>query len=43
MRTIKEERLVKEVAIELGYDDQNYFSTAFKRHFGISPTKYAKL
>jgi AraC-like DNA-binding protein len=40
---IKEGRLVKETSIELGYDDQNYFSTAFKRHFGVSPTKYAKI
>ena len=30
---------VKETALELGYEDQNYFSTAFKRHFGVSPTK----
>lgn len=30
---------VKETAFELGYEDQNYFSTAFKRHFGVSPTK----
>lgn len=28
---------VKEVALALGYTDQNYFSTAYKRHFGISP------
>ena len=39
---IKEGKLVKETSIELGYEDQNYFSTAFKRHFGISPTKYEK-
>ena len=30
-------RMVKEVAIELGYHDQNYFSTAYKRFFGVSP------
>lgn len=33
---------VKEIASSLGYDDQNYFSTAYKRHFGISPTKHFK-
>ena len=30
---------VKEVAVSLGYDDQNYFSTAYRRHFGIPPSK----
>ena len=28
------------VARRCGYDDPNYFSYVFKRHFGISPTKY---
>lgn len=31
--------LIKEVASALGYDDQNYFSTAYKRYFGTSPKK----
>ena len=30
---------VKETAFSLGYHDQNYFSTAYKRYFGISPQK----
>lgn len=33
---------VKEVAFELGYEDQNYFSTVYKRYFGSSPTKHLK-
>ncbi len=31
---------VKETASELGYTDQNYFSSVFKRVIGISPSKY---
>lgn len=23
-----------------GYEDPNYFSYVFKRHFGVTPTKY---
>ena len=30
---------VKETALALGYADQNYFSTAYKRYFGASPQK----
>ena len=29
---------VKEVALLLGFEDQNYFSTAFRRHFGFPPS-----
>ena len=29
--------LVKEVAFAVGYNDRNYFSTAYKRYYGISP------
>ena len=39
---IEDGRRVKEVAFELGFDDQNYFSTVYKRYFGSSPTKHAK-
>ena len=31
--------LVKEVAFALGYRDQNYFSTAYKRYYGNSPAE----
>ena len=28
------------IAQRCGYEDANYFSYVFKRHFGMSPTKY---
>ena len=28
------------IAQRCGYDDPNYFSYVFKRHFGATPTKY---
>ena len=31
--------MVKEVALELGFNDQNYFSTAYKRFFGAPPSE----
>ena len=31
--------MVKEVAFALGYEDQNYFSTVYKRYFGKAPSK----
>lgn len=33
---------VKETAMLLGFADQNYFSTFFKRIMGLSPTQYKK-
>ena len=35
-------RSVKETAMLLGFADQNYFSTFFKRIMGMSPTEYRK-
>ena len=32
---------VREVACACGYADPKYFSTAFKRRFGVKPTEYA--
>jgi len=29
-----------EIAEQVGFDDPNYFSTAFKKRFGIAPSKY---
>lgn len=29
-----------EIADQVGFEDPNYFSTAFKRRFGMSPSKY---
>lgn len=31
---------VSDVAAEVGFNDAKYFSTAFKKHFGIPPSKY---
>lgn len=31
---------IKEIAAEVGYEDQNYFSRVFKKHTGCSPTRY---
>ncbi len=33
---------VKETSISLGYSNQNYFSFAFKKHFGYPPSKALK-
>ena len=33
-------KTVKEIAFELGYDDEYYFSRFFKIKTNISPTKY---
>jgi two-component system response regulator YesN len=29
-----------EIADQVGFEDPNYFSTAFKKRFGMSPSKY---
>ena len=31
---------VGEIATKLGFCDQNYFSTVFKKHYGCTPTEY---
>jgi AraC-like DNA-binding protein len=33
---------VAEIAFMLGFDDQNYFSRVFSKHFNAPPTKYRK-
>ena len=33
---------IKEIAIELGFDNVHYFSRVFKQHEGLSPTDYKK-
>jgi YesN/AraC family two-component response regulator len=34
---------IKQVALEVGYIDQNYFSKAFKKYTNVSPKEYIKL
>ena len=42
-RLLREGRInVSQVADSVGYNDQAHFSTAFKSHFGMSPTEYAE-
>lgn len=42
-KLLKETNLsVGQVALSSGFDDQFYFSTAFRSYYGISPTKYRK-
>ena len=31
---------MKEICMEVGYSDANYFSRAFKKNVGLSPTEY---
>lgn len=38
-----ERKSIKETALEVGYEDPNYFSRAFKKYVGIPATEYAKL
>lgn len=33
---------ISDIAYELGFDDQNYFSRMFKSLFGVSPSQYRK-
>jgi AraC-like DNA-binding protein len=33
---------IKEIAFSVGFSDPNYFSKAFKKYFGISPSAYRK-
>ena len=35
-------RSVREIALTSGFPDANYFSRAFRRHFGVSPTEYRR-
>lgn len=39
---IKEGFSMSEISESLGFSSQNYFSTSFKREFGISPLQYKK-
>jgi two-component system response regulator YesN len=39
----KEGKSIKEVSIEVGYSNQNYFSNAFKKYTHLSPKEYVNL
>lgn len=39
---INNEVSIKEVAMEVGYSDQNYFSKAFKKYTKLSPSEFAR-
>ena len=42
-RLLSEQKLnITQVAYAVGYSNLSYFSTAFKKHFGISPTEYVE-
>lgn len=42
-KLLKETNLsVGQVALSTGFDDQLYFSTAFRNYYGMAPTKYRK-
>jgi len=36
------DRPITEIAFEVGYNDSTYFSTAFRKHEGITPSQYRK-
>ncbi|WP_416334080.1 two-component regulator propeller domain-containing protein [Bacteroides pyogenes] len=33
---------IQDVAVKIGLSDANYFSTAFKKHYGVPPSKFKK-
>ena len=37
---LKQQIPVHEVALLVGFTDSKYFSTAFKKHYGVSPSKF---
>jgi signal transduction histidine kinase/DNA-binding response OmpR family regulator len=40
--SIEKDINISEIANSLGFSSSSYFSTLYKKHFGISPTDYAK-
>ena len=42
-RLIKEGDInITQVAYSVGFNNQTHFSTAFKKHFGMTPSEYAE-
>ena len=42
MSLLRDGKNVSEIADLLGFENQSYFSSVFKRETGISPTEYKK-
>ncbi|MBQ8783864.1 MAG: PocR ligand-binding domain-containing protein [Clostridia bacterium] len=40
---LKTNESIKNIAVECGFSDQNYFSKVFIRRFGVTPTKFRKM
>ena len=38
---LRQGEAVQDVAMKVGFPDAKYFSTAFKKHYGVPPSKYA--
>ena len=34
------DKSMKEICVEIGYADPNYFSRSFKKNIGVTPTEY---
>ena len=39
-KLLRQGRTVTEVSVLTGFDNPKYFSTVFKKYFGVSPSKY---
>ncbi|NMD38695.1 MAG: helix-turn-helix transcriptional regulator [Christensenellaceae bacterium] len=39
---ILSDKRISEIAFDMGYSDQNYFSRCFKKVFGVSPSEYRR-
>jgi two-component system response regulator YesN len=37
---MQEDASIKDICVEVGYQDPNYFSRIFKRYTGKTPTEY---